>query len=82
MNLLSKLFSKTSSILGLKGNTPLQFGVDPVPPDTLHYHYSTDGTPNIKWRTISGVGPKPRPSRLDINDSKSKFTPSKKYTGK
>jgi hypothetical protein len=70
-----------SKILGLGGNKPSSFGVDPVPPNSLHLAYSTDGKPNVKWRTISGSGPKPLPSRLDINDSKDKYSPSKKYNG-
>jgi hypothetical protein len=70
---------KISTILGLGGNKPTQFGVDPIPPDSLHLNYSTDGKPDVKWRTISGNGPKPSPSRLDINDSKSKYTPKNKY---
>ena len=78
MGLLDKL---KSSILGLKGEKPQQFGVNPVPPDSLHLNYSTDGKPNVTWRTISGVGPKPLPSRLDVNDSKDKYTPKKKYNG-
>jgi hypothetical protein len=76
MGLLDKL---KSSVLGLRGNKPAQFGVNPNPPDSLHLNYSTDGKPNVTWRTISGVGPKPLPSRLDINDSKDKYTPTKKY---
>ena len=76
MGLLDKL---TSSILGLKGETPVNFGVDPLPPGSLHDEFSTTGKPNVKWRTISGNGPKPSPSRLDINDSKSKYTPKNKY---
>ena len=71
---------KISTILGLGGNKPTQFGVDPIPPDSLHLNYSTDGKPDVKWRTISGNGPKPSPSRLDINDSKSKYTPKNKYS--
>ena len=70
---------KISTILGLGGNKPTQFGVDPIPPDSLHLNYSTDGKPDVKWRTISGNGPKPSPSRLNINDSKSKYTPKNKY---
>jgi len=77
MGLLDKL---KSSVLGLGGNKPAQFGVNPIPPDSLHLNYSTDGKPNVTWRTISGTGPKPQPSRLDINDSKDKYTPSKKYS--
>lgn len=76
MGLLDKL---KSSVLGLRGNKPAQFGVNPIPPDSLHLNYSTDGKPDVTWRTISGVGPKPLPSRLDINDSKDKYTPTKKY---
>ena len=79
MGLLDKL---KSSILSLRGEKPQQFGVNPVPPDSLHLNYSTDGQPDVTWRTISGVGPKPQPSRLDINDSKDKYNPRKKYTGK
>ena len=78
MGLLDKL---KTGILGLKGIKPQQFGVNPVPPDSLHLNYSTDGKPDVTWRTISGVGPKPQPSRLDINDSKSKYTPKNKYNG-
>ena len=76
MGLLDKL---KSSVLGLGGNKPSQFGVNPIPPDSLHLNYSADGKPNVTWRTISGTGPKPQPSRLDINDSKDKYTPTKKY---
>jgi hypothetical protein len=77
MGLLDKL---TNSILGLKGEKPQTFGVDPTPPASLHLSYSTDGKPNVTWRTISGGGPKPQPSRLDINDSKSAYTPTYKYS--
>jgi len=76
MGLLDKL---KSSILGLGGNKPTQFGVDPTPPESLHLTYSTTGKPDVKWRTISGTGPKPQPSRLDINDSKDKYGPTNKY---
>ena len=78
MGLLDKL---KTGILGLKGTKPQQFGVNPVPPDSLHLNYSTDGKPDVTWRTISGVGPKPQPSRLDIGDSKDKYSPKKKYNG-
>ena len=76
MGLLDKL---KSSIFGLGGNKPSGFGVDPTPPDSLHLNYSTNGTPEVKWRTISGAGMKPQPSRLDINDSKDKYSPKNKY---
>jgi len=78
MGLLDKL---KSSILSLRGEKPQQFGVNPVPPDSLHLNYSTDGKPDVTWRTISGVGPKPQPSRLDIGESKDKYSPKKKYNG-
>jgi hypothetical protein len=77
MGLLDKL---KNSILGLGGEKPSQFGVNPVPPDSLHNAYSTDGTPDVTWRTIKGSGMKPKPSRLDINDSKDTFKPTKKYS--
>jgi hypothetical protein len=77
MGLLDKL---KSSILGLGGSKPSSFGVDPVPPDSLHDTFSTTGAPNVKWRTISGGGPKPAPSRLDIGDTKSTFRPTYKYS--
>jgi hypothetical protein len=65
MGLLDKL---KSSILGLRGAQPANFGVDPLPPGSLHDQYSVDGKPNVKWRTISGTGMKPQPSRLDELD--------------
>ncbi len=77
MGLLDKL---TSSILGLRGEKPANFGVNPIPPDSLHDTYSTDGMPDVTWRTISGTGPKPQPSRLDVGDSKDKFKPTRKYS--
>ena len=77
MGLLDKL---KTGILGLRGAKPQQFGVNPVPPDSLHLNYSTDGKPNVTWRTISGVGPKPLPSRLDVGETKDKFKPSFKYS--
>ena len=61
--------------LGLKGDKPTTFGVDPIPPASLHNTYSTDGKPNVKWRTNGLTGMKPSPSKLD--DIKSKYTPGK-----
>jgi hypothetical protein len=78
MGLLDKI---KSSVLGLKGEKPSNFGVDPLPPGSLHDEFSTTGKPNVTWRTISGSGPKPQPSRLDIGDSKDKYRPNSKYTG-
>ncbi len=78
MGLLDKI---KSSVLGLGGEKPSNFGVDPLPPGSLHDEFSTTGKPNVTWRTISGNGPKPQPSRLDIGDSKDKYKPTSKYTG-
>jgi len=78
MGLLDKI---KSSILGLGGQKPANFGVDPLPPGSLHDEFSTTGKPDVKWRTISGGGPKPQPSRLDIGDSKDKYKPTSKYNG-
>lgn len=75
MGLLDKL---TSSILGLRGEKPAEFGVNPVPPGSLHDQYSVDGNPNVTWRTISGGGMKPQPSRLDELDPNA---PKLKATG-
>jgi hypothetical protein len=77
MGLLNKL---KSSLLGLGGSKPSNFGVDPIPPGSLHNTFSTDGKPDVKWRSISGGGSKPQPSRLDIGDTKDKFRPTKKYS--
>lgn len=66
MGLLDKL---KSSILGLGGNKPQQFGVNPVPPDSLHLNYSTEGKPNVAWRPSNGLGFKPLPSKLDELDA-------------
>jgi hypothetical protein len=65
MGLLDKL---KSSILGLGGKKPQQFGVNPVPPDSLHKLYSVDGNPDITWRPSNGLGFKPQPSQLDELD--------------
>ena len=63
------LSNLTKSGLGLKGEKPSTFGVDPVPPGSLHDQYSTTGKPAVKWRTISGDGMKPQPSKLDELDT-------------
>jgi len=77
MALLDKL---KNSVLGLGGENPQQLGVNPVPPDSLHLTYSTDGIPDVRWRTISGEGMKPQPSRLDIGDTKDQYNPNFKYS--
>jgi hypothetical protein len=66
MPLLDKL---PSSTLGLAGIKPPTFGVNPVPPDSLHNLYSIYGTPNVTWRLIKGnLSMKPQPSRMDELD--------------
>jgi hypothetical protein len=76
MGLLDRL---KNSILGLKGEKPANFGVDPVPPNTLHNLYSVDGNPDVRWRLIPGNQQmKPRPSTLDELDS---IAPNLKPTG-
>jgi len=66
MWLLDKL---KNSILGLGGNKPQQFGVNPIPPNSLHNLYSVDGNPDVNWRLIKGNLPnKPLPSTLDELD--------------
>ena len=70
MGILSNFVKST---LGLKGKTPQTFGVDPA--GALHNQYSNTGSPNVKWRTISGEGMKPQPSKLD--NLKNKYTPGK-----
>jgi hypothetical protein len=69
------LSNLTKMVLGLKGEKPSNFGVDPIPPNSLHDQYSTTGKPNVKWRTISGTGMKPSPSKLD--NLKGKYKPGK-----
>jgi len=66
MPLLDKL---PTSVLGLAGTKPPTFGVNPIPPDSLHNLYSVDGNPNVTWRLIKGnLSMKPQPSRLDELD--------------
>jgi len=66
MGLLDKL---KNSILGLQGKKPQQFGVNPVPPDSLHLLYSTDGQPKVSWRPSNSLGFKPQPSTLNELDT-------------
>jgi len=66
MPLLDKL---PTSTLGLAGLKPPVFGVDPIPPGSLHNTYSVDSIPNVTWRLIKGnLSMKPQPSRLDETD--------------
>jgi hypothetical protein len=69
------LSNLTKMLLSLKGEKPSNFGVDPTPPNSLHNTYSTTGEPAVRWRTISGTGMKPLPSKLD--NIKSKYKPGK-----
>ncbi len=69
------LSNLTKMVLSLKGGKPSNFGVNPIPPNSLHDEYSTTGVPAVKWRTISGTGMKPLPSKLD--NLKSKYKPGK-----
>jgi hypothetical protein len=75
MGLLNKL---KDSIFGLGGDTPSNFGVNPVPPNSLHNQYSVDGKPDVTWRKIKGTGMKPQPSQLDELDPNA---PKLKVTG-
>jgi hypothetical protein len=76
MGLLDKL---KSSILGLGGAKPQQFGVNPIPPNSLHNLYSVDGKPDVTWRLINKNLPmKPQPSQLDELDNNA---PSLKPSG-
>lgn len=66
MGLLDKL---KDSILGLGGAKPQNFGVNPVPPNSLHNLYSVDGNPDVNWRLIkSNLPNKPQPSTMDEMD--------------
>ena len=60
------------SVLGLGGNKPAQFGVEPIPPASIHNQYSTTGKPNVQWNTNGLKGMKPQPSKLDNLGSKYK----------
>lgn len=57
-----------TSLLGLGGNQPQNFGVNPVPPNSLHDTFSVDGKPDVTWRSINNVNQKPLPSKLDELD--------------
>jgi hypothetical protein len=66
MGLLDKL---KDSILGLGGAKPQNFGVNPVPPNSLHNLYSVDGNPDVRWRASNtNLNMKPQPSTLDELD--------------
>ena len=75
MSLQDKL---PTSILGLKGQKPQTFGVNPIPPDSLHDLYSVDGNPDVTWRPSNSLGFKPLPSTIDELDS---IAPNLQVTG-
>lgn len=67
MSLLNKL--GTQGTLSMKGAKPANFGVNPVPPNSLHNLFSVDGNPDVTWRLIPKNLPmKPPPSRMDELD--------------
>ena len=67
MGLLDKL--NTVGTLSLRGVKPANFGVNPVPPNSLHNLYSVDGKPDVTWRLINKNLPmKPQPSTMDELD--------------
>jgi hypothetical protein len=69
MGLLNKL--STVGTLSLRGAKPANFGVNPVPPNSLHNLYSVDGNPDVTWRLIPKNLPmKPPPSTMDELDPK------------
>ena len=67
-----------NSTLGLKGQKPQTFGVNPIPPNSLHDLYSVDGNPDVAWRPSNGSGFKPLPSTMDELDS---IAPNLQVTG-
>ena len=67
MSLLNKL--GTQGTLSLKGAKPVNFGVNPVPPNSLHNLYSVDGKPDVTCRLINRNLPmRPLPSTIDELD--------------
>jgi hypothetical protein len=67
MGLLDKL--STDGTLSLRGAQPANFGVNPVPPNSLHNLYSVDGNPDVTWRLIPRTpANKPQPSNMDELD--------------
>ncbi len=67
MSLINKL--STQGTLSLRGAQPANFGVNPVPPNSLHNLYSVYGQPDVTWRLINRNLPmKPPPSTMDELD--------------
>ena len=67
MSLIDKL--RTDGTLSMRGGQPANFGVNPVPPNSLHNLYSVDGQPPVTWRLIPGnLAMRPQPSTLDELD--------------
>jgi hypothetical protein len=76
MALLDKL---SSSVLGLSGKQPQNFGVNPIPPNSLHNQYSVNGIPDITWRlSKGGRAMDTQPSQLDELDA---YAPGLKPVG-
>ena len=67
MSLIDKL--RPTGTLCMRGGQPANFGVNPVPPNSLHNLYSTEGQPVVTWRLIPGNLPmRPQPSTIDEMD--------------
>jgi len=67
MSLINKL--RTDGTLSLRGGKPAEFGVNPIPPNSLHNLYSVDGQPRVTWRLIpNNLQMRPQPSTLDELD--------------
>ena len=67
MSLINKL--GTQGTLSLKGAKPANFGVNPVPPNSLHNLYSVEGKPDVIWRLIPrNLSMRPLPSTIDELD--------------
>jgi len=67
MSLINRL--STQGTLSLRGGQPANFGVNPVPPNSLHNLYSVYGQPDVTWRLINRNLPnKPQPSKMDELD--------------
>jgi hypothetical protein len=67
MSLIDKL--RTTGTLSMRGGNPVNFGVNPVPPNSLHNLYSVNGQPPVTWRLIPGnLQMRPQPSQMDELD--------------
>lgn len=67
MSLIDKL--RAQGTLSMRGGDPVNFGVNPVPPNSLHNLYSVEGQPVVTWRLIPRNLPmRPLPSTIDELD--------------